>query len=426
MTDTIIPRRRSLTADVPSAVFRTLARKAVFASLANLRHGVVTVIEDGREHRFGAFSERCRLSVTLEVKSPRLWSAVMLEGSTGAGEAYIHGDWACDDLTAFFRILIANRGVLENLETGAARIGAAVLRGAYRMRRNTREGSRRNIEAHYDLGNDFYQLFLDPTMTYSSGIFEREDSTLEEASIAKMDRLCRRLQIRPEHHLLEIGTGWGSMAIHAAKHYGCRVTTTTISNEQHAWAVNAVREAGLADRVRVLKRDYRDLRGRYDRLVSVEMIEAVGAEFYGTFMQTCARLLKPDGAMAMQAITIRDQHFDRARREVELIKRFVFPGSCIPSVNSLLTAAAKSSDMVLTSLDDFGPHYARTLATWRERFFARLDDVKALGYSDEFVRLWDYYLTYCEAGFAERHIGVSQMVLARPQCRMTPRLPELP
>jgi cyclopropane-fatty-acyl-phospholipid synthase len=282
------------------------------------------------------------------------------------------------------------------------------------LRRNTRRGARRNIEAHYDLGNDFYALFLDETMSYSCAIFERPDATLREASEAKIDRALRRLGLRPGMRLLEIGSGWGALAIRAARDFGCRVTTTTLSRQQHALATERVRAAGLGDRVEVLLEDYRDLRGTYDRLVSIEMIEAVGWEYYERFFRACADRLAPDGLALVQSITIRDREFERAKREVDFIKKHVFPGGCIPSVAALVDAAGRGGDLGLVGFEEIGLHYATTLRHWRERFLGRRAEARALGHDERFLRLWEYYLAYCEGGFLERAIGNAQLLFAKP------------
>jgi cyclopropane-fatty-acyl-phospholipid synthase len=337
------------------------------------------------------------------------------------------GSWTTDDLAAVIRIILRNREVLDAMDSALTRLASVPLHKLFHaLHRNTPRGSRANIAAHYDLGNDFYRLFLDDTLTYSCGIFERPDSTLRDASVAKYDRLCRKLGLRPDHHVLEIGTGWGGFAIHAASTYGCRVTTTTISKEQFDLAAQRVQEAGLADRVDLLLTDYRDLTGQFDRLVSIEMIEAVGHHYLGTYFRSCADRLKPDGMAALQAITILDQVYDRHIGEVDFIKRYIFPGSCIPSVAAIMRAIARASDLKLFHLEDITPHYATTLRLWRERFFASLDAVRSLGFGDVFIRMWDFYLSYCEAGFAERYIGDVQMVLTKPLCRAAPILPPLP
>jgi cyclopropane-fatty-acyl-phospholipid synthase len=293
------------------------------------------------------------------------------------------------------------------------------------MNRNNRTGSRRNIAAHYDLGNEFFRLMLDETLMYSSAVFERPDMTLAEAQRARLDRICRKLALGPRDHVLEIGTGWGGFALHAATHYGCRVTTTTISREQYALAQERIAQAGLSDRVTVLLEDYRDLRGEYDKLVSIEMIEAVGHEYYETFFTRCSALLKPDGLMLLQAITIADQRYEAARKSVDFIQRYIFPGSCIPSVSVMAQAVARATDMRLMHLEDIGPHYATTLRHWRERLYANADALRQLDLPEEFLHMWEFYLCYCEGGFAERALGDVQLLLAKPQNRLPLSIPEL-
>lgn len=290
------------------------------------------------------------------------------------------------------------------------------------LNKNTEKGSRRNIAAHYDLGNDMFELFLDPTMMYSSGIFPSDTATMEEASIYKLDRICQKLQLQPSDHLVEIGTGWGSMAIHAAKHYGCEVTTTTISEEQYALAEKRIAEEGLQDRIHLLKSDYRALEGKFDKLVSIEMIEAVGHQYLDTYIGTINRLLKDDGIALLQAITIDDQRYEEAKNSVDFIKRYIFPGSFIPCITAIQNSFTRSSDMKMIHMEDITPHYARTLAAWRERFLKNQDAIKALGYDDTFIRLWDFYFAYCEGGFAERVIGDVQVIFAKPMNRRTPIL----
>jgi cyclopropane-fatty-acyl-phospholipid synthase len=307
---------------------------------------------------------------------------------------------------------------MQSMEGGAAFVTAPLRRILHWLNRNSPDGSRRNIAAHYDLGNDLFALMLDETMAYSCGVFERDDATLHEAQLAKFERICRKLRLGADDHLLEIGTGWGGFAIHAASRYGCRVTTTTISREQHDWAREKIAAAGLADRVTLLLDDYRDLRGRYDKLVSIEMIEAVGARYLDTYTAQCSKLLEPHGAMLLQAITIQDQVYEEALKSVDFIQRFIFPGSFIPSVTAITDSVRSSTDMKVFHLEDIGPHYATTLRRWRENFFARLPEVRQLGYPDAFVRLWEYYLCYCEGGFLERQLGDVQMLLTKPRCRL--------
>lgn len=365
------------------------------------------------------------LRAHVRVHDPDFYRQVALNGSVGAGEAYMDRLWDCDDLVALVRILVRNRDRLDAMETGMARLGGLAMKLAHAFTRNTRAGSRRNIAAHYDLGNALYRLFLDENMMYSSAIFADADESLEDASTRKLDRICAKLGLQPDHHVVEIGTGWGGFALHAASRYGCRVTTTTISREQHALASERIAAAGLQDRVTLLLQDYRDLEGRYDRLVSIEMIEAIGHQYLDTYFRKVGALLKDDGLAVIQAITIEDRRYAQALRSVDFIKRHVFPGSFIPSISAMHNALSTASDLRMTHLEDIGPSYALTLKAWRERFMARLPDVAALGYDARFVRLWEFYLAYCEGGFRERSIGDVQMLLARPGARPPQFVPPL-
>jgi len=389
-------------------------RRATLERLARLEYGMLALEEAGTRHQFGSDKEHTGLEATIRVVDPRFWTDVALGGNTGAGEAYIRGHWNCDDLTSAVRILVRNREVLSRLDDGAGWATQPAYRLLHWLHRNSRDGSRRNIAAHYDLGNDFFQLFLDPTLNYSCGIFPHEGADMEQASLTKMDAICRKLELGPEDHLLEIGTGWGGLAIHAAGRYGCRVTTTTISRRQHELAAERVAAAGLQDRVTLLLRDYRDLEGRFDKLVSVEMIEAVGHHYLDTYFAKCSDLLKPEGAMLLQAITIRDQLYAEAVKSVDFIKRYIFPGAFIPSVSAICDSVARATDMRLFHLQDIGPHYATTLRKWRERLWENAAEIRKLGYPESFLRMWEFYLCYCEGGFLERNIGDAQMLLTKP------------
>ena len=399
--------------DAPSRMQR-FARRQLVARMARLARGYLEVHDGEGMLRFGNDRDGSGLRARIEVLHPQFWADAVFGGSTGAGEAYIHGLWRCDDLTALVRIMVANRHVLEEVDGAATRLAGLGRRVGHWLNRNSRAGSRRNISAHYDLGNDLFALFLDPTMNYSCGVFEHAGATMEQASIAKMDAACRKLALQPGDHLLEIGTGWGGLAIHAASRYGCRVTTTTISKEQHALAVERVRAAGLEDRVELLLCDYRDLDGQYDKLVSIEMIEAVGHQYLDTYFARCSGLLKADGLMLIQAITIRDELYENALKSVDFIQRFIFPGGFLPSVSAMTASLARRTDLQMLHLQDIGLHYATTLRSWRERFFANVEAVRALGYPESFIRMWEYYLCYCEGAFLERNIGTVQMLLAKP------------
>ncbi|WP_313144665.1 cyclopropane-fatty-acyl-phospholipid synthase family protein [Stenotrophomonas sp.] len=387
-------------------------RRRLLAQLAPMHDGQLRVRDAFGEVLLG--DGQGPLQATVTIDDPAFYRKVAAQGSVGAGESYIHGDWRCDDLVALVRLLVRNRDLLDGMERGPARAAGWLLRGWNRLRRNSREGSRRNIAAHYDLGNDFFALFLSPDLMYSSALYAQADEPLEVASTRKLDRICQQLQLQPGDRVVEIGTGWGGFAVHAACHYGCHVTTTTISAEQHALAVQRVQDAGLQERVTVLMQDYRDLQGQFDKLVSIEMIEAIGAEFLDTYIGTLQRLLKPDGVALLQAITIEDHRYEQARRSVDYIKRFVFPGSFIPSINAIMAAKTRASDLQLIAQQDFGHSYALTLRAWRQRFLAQRAAVQAQGFDERFCRMWEFYLAYCEGGFLERSIGVSHLLLARP------------
>jgi len=394
-----------------------LAKHLLLTQLAKIRYGRLRLIDGGREQTFGRITPDAPFDATIRVHSPQFYSESVFGGTVGAGEAYINDLWRCDNLTALVRIFVVNRHMMNDMDSGWSRVSSPLFNLAHWLNRNHKLGSKRNIAAHYDLGNAFFELFLDETMAYSCGIFESESATLHDASIAKFDAACSKLALTPAHHLLEIGTGWGGLAIHAASRYGCKVTTTTISQEQHDMAKERIAKAGLSDRITLLKDDYRDVTGEFDAIVSIEMIEAVGHHFLDTYFKQCGKLLKADGAMLLQAITIADQFYEQARRSVDFIKRFIFPGSFIPSVQAIVDSVARSTDLKMYHMEDIGPHYARTLRLWRERFLARLPDVRAQGYPDTFIRMWEYYLCYCEGGFEERTLGDVQMLLTKPRSR---------
>lgn len=408
----------SIEQNKPSTVERIL-RKRLLETLGGLRDCRVVIEDAGETHVLGEPAARATdtLHAHLRIHDAAFYRMAALNGSVGAGEAYMEGLWDCDDLVALVRILVRNRDRLDAMESGIARLGAWFMRGLHALSRNTRKGSRRNIAAHYDLGNPLFQLFLDDNMMYSSAIFEEEKESLESASNRKLDRICEKLRLQPDHRVVEIGTGWGGFALHAASRYGCHVTTTTISREQHDLACARIQSAGLADRITVQLQDYRDLTGEYDRLVSIEMIEAIGHQYLDTYFAKVASLLKPDGEALIQAITIEDHRYVQALKSVDFIKRFIFPGSFIPSVSAMTGAIGRSSDLRLFNLEDIGPSYALTLKAWRERFNTKLPQVRALGYDERFIRMWDFYLAYCEGGFRERSIGDVHLWLTRPDAR---------
>lgn len=399
-----------------------LARDGLLAKLKGIRQGKLEIHDGSAHHLFGRTSGEFPEPVVIHVRSPEFYADVAFAGTIGAGESYMHGLWDCDNLVDLVRLMIANREVMEALEGGTAWLMKPLHKLFHYLHRNTVKGSRDNIHAHYDLGNEFFRLFLDDTLMYSSAVFERPDMSLREASIAKLDRICRKLELGPDDHVLEIGTGWGGFAIHAATYYGCRVTTTTISEEQYRLAGERIRAAGLEHRITLLKEDFRKLHGQFDKLVSIEMIEAIGEDNIGNFFEVCARCLKPEGKMLVQAITIADQLFDGYRKSVDFIQRFIFPGGFLPSVTLLSEQAGKRSDLRLFHLEDIGPHYATTLSLWRENFHDNFQNILDLGYSRQFMRLWHFYFCYCEAGFVERTTGDMQLVYVKAQDRSAPLL----
>lgn len=399
----------------------SLFRKAVFARLQNLQAGEVTLCEQGTKQVFGKRTPQCQVRVTVQVLDSSLYRDIALGGDLAAAEAYMDGKWTVNDLTGLIRIFAANPTVLNEIEHGIGKVLNPVLRLGHFLRRNSRAQSRLNILAHYDLGDELFKLFLDSTMSYSSAVYPHTDSTLEDAAIHKLDLVCQKLHLHPNDHLLEIGTGWGGLAVHAASKYGCRVTTTTISDNQYEQALQRVQAAGLADRITVLKSDYRDLSGHYDKLVSIEMIEAVGHNYMDTFLNLCSARLKPHGRALFQAILMTDRNFDKYRRSVDFIQKYIFPGGALPSLASIMRSVHKVTDLQLADMQDITLDYARTLRDWRMRFMDKLHDVRRLGYPDEFIRMWEYYLCYCEGGFRERAISTVQIVFDKPGCRLAPR-----
>jgi cyclopropane-fatty-acyl-phospholipid synthase len=392
-----------------------LARAAVSTVMSRgVRHGRIEVVEGGGRRGFGPADADLRATVT--VHDPAAWRGP-LRGSVGLGEGYVDGHWETDDLVSLIRIAARELRDLDGLRGTVARPRGALHRLRHLVPENTRPGARANISRHYDLGNDLFASFLDERMMYSCAYFPREDASLEEAQLAKLDRICRRLRLRPDDHLLEIGGGWGGLAVHAAREHGCRVTTTTISRQQHELATRRVREAGLEDRVTVLLEDYRDLRGRYDRLASVEMIEAVGWQYFDEFFRRCDQLLTPDGAMLLQAITIDDEIYEAEKGARSFANTHVFPGGCLPSKQKIADCVARVTSMRQVWLDDITAHYPPTLAAWRQRFFDAWERLRPRGYDERFRRLWDFYLSSSEAGFRERRIGDVQAVFAKPRWR---------
>jgi cyclopropane-fatty-acyl-phospholipid synthase len=387
-----------------------LARHIAHALLRRMSSGSLTVVEDGRALTFGDGAP----SATVDVRSPRAWCK-LLRGSNGLAEAYARQLWDSPDPIAVVRVAARNAAALDRMRRRLAPLLGPSQRIRALTSRNTRGRRRRDIAAHYDLGNELFELMLDPTMSYSCALFERPGMSLTEASRAKLERVCAKLDLHPEDHLLEIGSGWGALALHAASTHGCRVTTTTISREQHAYTSEQVRRAGLRDRVTVLLEDYRDLRGVYDKLVSIEMIEAVGWRHFGTFFAHCSDLLAPDGAMLLQAIAIDDRAYDVEKASKSFMNTYIFPNGCLPSLCVIERGVKQRTDMTVTQLEDITSHYVHTLRHWRANFERNAHRLAALGYDERFRRIWTLYLAYCEAGFAERRIRDLQLLLAKPE-----------
>ncbi len=391
-----------------------VAKRLVCRQLALLKDGILTVRERDSDDLVFGDGNTNHAPAELIIHHHSTWRDLLTGGSVGAAESWVAGDWESPDLVALLRFFTRNVDRMNAFEDRFSWITKPALKSLHWLNRNTKTGSRKNISAHYDLGNDLFETFLDPTMMYSSAIYPGRESTLDEAAVYKLDTTCRKLDLQPGDNVIEIGTGWGGFAIHAAKHYGCQVTTTTISEEQLALAKQRVAEEGLTDRITLLFDDYRDLAGQFDKLVSIEMIEAVGPQFLDSYLSQISGLLKPDGLALIQAINMPEQRYQRALRNVDFIQRYIFPGSFIPSFGAILESVRKGSNLVLSHAEDIGFHYARTLRDWCDRFMANSKALDAMGYDEAFRRLWHFYFAYCEAGFSERAIGVSQLVLAKP------------
>ena len=403
----------------------TLARRFAFALLARIRGGRIEIEEDGRRYGFGPEDAPLRARVEILDRRAYGWA---LRGSTGWGEGYIAGLWRTDDLVTLARIAARNLPALDRRRRRLHPLLGPLQRAATLVPRNTRRGARANIAAHYDLGNGLFTAFLDPRLQYSCAYFPDPEASLERAQLAKLERICSLLELAEDDHLLEIGSGWGGLALHAATERGCRVTTTTISAEQHASAGERVRDAGLEDRITVLLEDYRDLRGRFDRLVSVEMIEAVGWQYFPEYFRRCSELLREDGAMLLQAIVIADEAYETEKASRSFTNKHVFPGGCLPSRALIAELVASETDMRPVWLEDISAHYPPTLVAWRQRFNAAWDGLRRRGYDERFRRLWNFYLSTSEAGFLERRIGDLQILLAKPgwRRRVAPASPGRP
>jgi len=397
-------------------------RRLFLKILTNLEGGRIILRDADGSHELGTADGPNSLQADVTVRDPAFYCAAVTEQSAGVGRAFMEHGWDCPQLVDLIRIFARNEDVLRRWTAPTQGLLGLWHRYSFWRQRNSRSGSRRNISAHYDLGEDFFSEFLDPSLTYSCAYFEDEGTGLEEAQRAKLDRACRKVGLRPEDHLLEIGTGWGSLAIHAATNYGCRVTTTTISREQARYARETIQRLGLTDRITVLLQDYRDLEGRFDKLISLEMIEAVGVKYYRDYFARCADLLEPDGAMLLQAITVDDRQFEHDAQHIDFIKRYIFPGGVLPSTTVIADAVTRASDLQLAHLDDLAAHYVKTLEIWRQNLMRHREAVRSQGRSEEFLRCWEFYFAYCEGGFRERRVRTVQALLVKPECRSLPLL----
>jgi len=395
-------------------ILHRIARALVFRQLKKIDTGYISIQEGNKKFSFG---KKGNLSAHITVHDPRFYGALAFGGSIGVSEAFMQKFWSVNDLTKLIRIMAINQNAMDQLESLFNVFLKPILKCLHYLNQNSVKGSRINISKHYDLGNDFFSLFLDSTMMYSSAVFKNPQDSLYQGSMHKLEMICQGLELNAQDHVIEIGSGWGGFAIYAAQNYGCKVTTTTISKQQYLFVKQKIKDLKLTHKIKVLLSDYRHLKGQYSKLVSIEMLEAVGYQYYDTYFKVCSHLLKPDGIAFIQTITITDQRYEKAKHSVDFIQRYIFPGSCIPSLTALQNSITESSDLKIYQVRDIGDHYARTLALWRIAFFKRLSEVKALGFDDVFIRMWHFYLAYCEGGFKEKAISDIHLKLIKPDYR---------
>ena len=398
-----------------STFLTSIFKSGLQKKFKNLKTGHISVNDGDETFTFGDSSSDEK--VTVDIHSQEFYVMTGSGGALGIAEAYVAGYWSSDDVVKLFQIILRNRNILLSLEKGFAKLVKPINKMIHRGRQNTLKGSKENILAHYDLSNDFYKLWLDPSMTYSCAFFNNDSVTLEEASIEKLDRICRKLDLSEDDSVLEIGTGWGSFSIHAAKNYGCKVTTTTISDAQFDYARSRIKDEGLESKITLINKDYRDLDGKYDKIVSIEMIEAVGYEYIPDYFSKLSSLLNNNGLVALQGITYNDQNFEVYKDSVDFIKKYIFPGSCLISIAQIIDVIKKDTDLAMVDMEDITKHYAVTLNRWRKNFMDVIPKVKEMGYSQAFINMWEFYFLYCEAGFSERNIGDVQMIFAKSGSR---------
>ena len=398
-----------------STFLTSIFKSGLLKKFKNLKTGHISVNDGDETFTFGDSNSDEKVSV--DIHSQEFYVMTGSGGALGIAEAYVAGYWSSDDVVKLFQIILRNRDILLSLEKGFAKLVKPINKMIHRGRQNTLKGSKENILAHYDLSNDFYKLWLDPSMTYSCAFFNNDSVTLEEASIEKLDRICRKLDLSEDDSVLEIGTGWGSFSIHAAKNYGCKVTTTTISDAQFDYARSRIKDEGLESKITLINKDYRDLDGKYDKIVSIEMIEAVGYEYIPDYFSKLSSLLNNNGLVALQGITYNDQNFEVYKDSVDFIKKYIFPGSCLISIAQIIDVIKKDTDLAMVDMEDITKHYAVTLNRWRKNFMDVIPKVKEMGYSQAFINMWEFYFLYCEAGFSERNIGDVQMIFAKSGSR---------
>ncbi|MFL3004540.1 MAG: class I SAM-dependent methyltransferase [Candidatus Neomarinimicrobiota bacterium] len=393
----------------------SIFKKGVMNKFKYLQYGSIKIIEGDEILSFGDSGSNDKVTVTIH--SNEFYVFLGSGGVTGVAEAYMAGYWTADNLVLLLQIVIKNKKILLSLDSGFAKIINPINKLIHWSKQNTLKGSKQNILAHYDLSNDFYKLWLDPTMTYSCGYFQDNSVSLEQASIEKIDRICRKLKLNKNDHILEIGTGWGSFSLHAAKQYGCTIDTVTISDAQYEYASKKIESSGLESQINILNKDYRKIEGKYDKIVSIEMIEAVGYQFIPQYFSKISSLLKEDGLVAIQGITYNDQNFEQYKNSVDFIKKYIFPGSCLVSVAQISDVIKEYTDLTIVDMEDITKHYAETLNRWKVNFLKVIPEVKKMGFSEAFIKMWEFYFVFCEAGFLERNIGDVQLVFSKSGAR---------
>lgn len=391
-----------------------LYKKIIHQRLSQIKDAHI-IISDGKS--INKYGKPGNLSAKINILDSVFYKNIILGGTIGASESFIRGEWSSPNLTNVIRVLARNTEAQDKLENLFTLLSQPFLKVMHKLNENSVRGSKKNISRHYDLSNDFFSLFLDKNMMYSSAIYKSRKTSLEDASTNKLDVICKKLNLKKTDHVIEIGTGWGGFAIYATKNYGCKVTTTTISIEQYKFAKQKIKEAGLGKKIKVLLKDYRLLKGQYDKLVSIEMIEAVGYQFYDEYFKIIGQLLKNDGEALIQAITIKDQRYSKAIQSVDFIQKYIFPGSCIPSITAIQNSLTSSTDLVINDIRDIGHHYARTLADWRKRFLKNKQEIRKLGFDNKFLRMWLFYFAYCEGGFEEKVISDIHLHITKPGYR---------